>query len=72
MKKAVLIFSLFFIQLFYLSATQMEVQMDDEATSEEPVEPEKSSKVILYSMTAVGVILIAAGVRRSKWGRKNK
>lgn len=35
-------------------------------------EPAASQQVILYAMTAVGVILIGLAFRNSKWGRGRK
>ncbi|MEQ8474407.1 MAG: hypothetical protein RIC35_24635 [Marinoscillum sp.] len=44
-------------------------QVDTTAVTQEP---EASQKVILYSMTIVGVILIGLAFRNSKWGRRSK
>ena len=47
------------------------ISITTEAVSEEAThEPETSSKVILYGMTAVGVALIGVSLSRSKFFRK--
>ncbi len=49
---------------------QEEVSTPLSEESSPVTEPQTSHKVILYGMTAVGIVLIGMGVRRSKFFKK--
>ncbi len=73
--KKILIIGIFILMCsLSLSAGQSDSLAYDQNTEQsiQETEPPQSSKVILYSMTAVGVILLALSFRNSKWGRRNR
>ncbi|MEO9475823.1 MAG: hypothetical protein ABJG41_09820 [Cyclobacteriaceae bacterium] len=75
MKKALV--ALVFIMALNYSARAMQsdtiiVAQSGETEQVVEEEPPTSSKVILFMMTAVGVILIGIAVRNSKFGKKRR
>lgn len=71
MKKSIIALSiLFFVNFTTALATQ---DSDETATTQdltEQPEASTSSKIVLFAMTAAGVILIGLSIRNSKWGKK--